>query len=79
MQPTFGCSFLRKIIAKAERVLGAGWTTWAMSNQDNVRIVSRFDQSADLGGNDRALAKLLLSALLSIRGERASIKVKNLA
>jgi alpha-glucosidase len=68
MQSTFSASFLKGVIEKTEAVLGAGWTTWAMSNHDNMRVVSRFGQSADLQGNNRALAKVLMAAVLSLRG-----------
>jgi alpha-glucosidase len=68
MQSTFSASFLKGLIETTEAVLGAGWTTWAMSNHDNVRVVSRFGQSADLQGNNRALAKVLMAAVLSLRG-----------
>jgi alpha-glucosidase len=68
MQSTFSASFLKGVIEKTEAVLDAGWTTWAMSNHDNMRVVSRFGQSADLHGNNRALAKVLMAAVLSLRG-----------
>ena len=68
MQLVFGGTFLRGVIAKTESVLGAGWTTWAMSNHDNIRAVTRFGKLGQLSGDDRALAKLLLGVLLSLRG-----------
>jgi alpha-glucosidase len=68
MQLTFSATFLRGVLENTESVLGAGWTTWAMSNHDNIRVVSRFGKLPHLHGNDRALAKLLLAALLSLRG-----------
>ena len=68
MQLTFSASFLRGVLEKTESVLGTGWTTWAMSNHDNIRVVSRFGKLPHLRGDDRALAKLLLAALLSLRG-----------
>jgi alpha-glucosidase len=37
MQLDFGSGFLRSVIEKTESVLGNGWTTWAMSNHDNIR------------------------------------------
>ena len=39
-----------------------------MSNHDNPRVVTRVGQSSDLQGDERALAKLLLAAVLSFRG-----------
>ena len=68
MQRTFGASFLRRAIQLTEEALGTGWTTWAMSNHDNIRVVSRFGSSEHLAGDHRALAKVLLAALISLRG-----------
>jgi alpha-glucosidase len=68
MQRTFGASFLRRAIQLTEEALGTGWTTWAMSNHDNIRVVSRFGSSEHLAGDHRALAKVLLAALMSLRG-----------
>lgn len=63
----------------AEESLGTGRTTWAMSNHDNIRDVSRFGSSEHLAGDDRALAKALLAALLTIRGGACIYQGKNLA
>jgi len=68
MQLVFSSPFLRGVIEKTESVLGTGWTTWAMSNHDNIRVVSRFGNTDQLKGDDRALAKLLLAVVLSLRG-----------
>jgi alpha-glucosidase len=68
MKLTFSSSFLKSMIEKTESLLGAGWTTWAMSNHDNIRVVSRYGRLDHLKGDDRALAKLLLAVLVSIRG-----------
>jgi alpha-glucosidase len=68
MQLVFSSGFLRSVIEKTESVLGTGWTTWAMSNHDNIRVVSRFGKLGQLSGDDRALAKLLFGVLLSLRG-----------
>jgi len=68
MQQRFDASLLRRAIELTEESLGTGWTTWAMSNHDNIRVVSRFGSSEHLAGDDRALAKVLLAALLTIRG-----------
>jgi len=68
MQRTFTSSSLRQVMERMEALLGAGWTTWAMSNHDNIRVVTRCGQLTELQGNDPALAKLLLAALLSFRG-----------
>jgi alpha-glucosidase len=68
MQRVFTAASLSEVIAKTEAVLLGGWTTWAMSNHDNVRVVSRVGQSSEMHGDARALAKLLLAALLTFRG-----------
>jgi alpha-glucosidase len=68
MHRRFTAASLSEIIAKTEAVLLGGWTTWAMSNHDNPRVVTRVGQSSDLQGDERALAKLLLAAVLSFRG-----------
>jgi len=59
---------LIEIIQATEATLGTGWITWAMSNHDNVRALSRAMQRPELRGDGRALAKLLLAALLAFRG-----------
>jgi alpha-glucosidase len=68
MQRAFTATSLSEVIAKTEAVLLGGWTTWAMSNHDNPRVVTRVGRSSELQGDPRALAKLLLAALLSFRG-----------
>jgi len=68
MKLTFSASSLRDVIERTEAVLGKGWTTWAMSNHDNIRAVTRCERSVGLQGDEPALAKLLLAALLSFRG-----------
>jgi alpha-glucosidase len=68
MQRPFNVVSLSEVIAKTEAVLLGGWTTWAMSNHDNLRVVTRAALSLELQGDERALAKLLLAALLSFRG-----------
>jgi alpha-glucosidase len=68
MQLAFSADFLRRVIEKTESVLGNGWTTWAMSNHDNIRVVTRFGELGQLKGDDSALAKLLLAVLTSLRG-----------
>lgn len=68
MQLAFSSAYLRGVIEKTESLLGNGWTTWAMSNHDNIRVVSRFGMLDQLKGDDRSLAKLLVAILLSLRG-----------
>jgi alpha-glucosidase len=47
---------------EAEAEIGSGWLTWAFSNHDVVRVVSRW------GGGDLASAPLFMALLLSMRG-----------
>lgn len=68
MQRPFSASSLSEVIEKTEAVLGGGWTTWAMSNHDNTRVVTRSGRIPELQGDERALAKLLLAALFCFRG-----------
>jgi alpha-glucosidase len=68
MQRTFTVASLSEVIAKTEAVLLGGWTTWAMSNHDNLRVVTRAGQTLESRGKERALAKMLMAALLSFRG-----------
>lgn len=46
----------------AEEAIGAGWLTWAFSNHDVVRVVSRW------GGGDPASAPLFMALLMAMRG-----------
>jgi alpha-glucosidase len=66
-QPSTAPSLI-EVVQKTEAALGDGWITWAMSNHDNVRAVTRARQAPEMQGDDRALANLLLAALLSLRG-----------
>jgi alpha-glucosidase len=68
MQRPLTAPSLIEIVQKTEAALGDGWITWAMSNHDNVRAVTRALQAPELQGDDRGLANLLLAALLSFRG-----------
>ena len=43
---------------------GEGWPSWAFSNHDAPRVVSRWDDGSD--SDDRA--RLLLALLMSLRG-----------
>ena len=59
---------LLEIVQRTEAALGQGWMTWAMSNHDNVRVLTRALERPELHGDDRALAKLLLATLVAFRG-----------
>jgi alpha-glucosidase len=68
MYKPLSAPLLLDLIRKTEAALGSGWITWAMSNHDNVRALTRAAELPQLRGDDRALAKLLIAALLSFRG-----------
>lgn len=53
---------LGAFFAEAEAEIGSGWLTWAFSNHDVARVVTRW------GGGDPASAPLFMALLLSLRG-----------
>src|SRR5262249_15513483 len=50
--------------ASSQRALGDRWTTWVLDNHDNSRSWNRFGD----GKHDDAIAKLLTTMLLTLRG-----------
>ncbi|MBK9797442.1 MAG: alpha-glucosidase [Holophagaceae bacterium] len=62
----FSAGRIRSVVEEYERRIrkGGGWGCWSLSNHDNVRVVTRWGR----GGDDPALAKLLLAVLGSLRG-----------
>ena len=50
MHRSFTAASLSESIAKTEAVLLGGWTTWAMSNHDNPRVVTRLGRVRTCGG-----------------------------
>ena len=59
---------LRSVVARFEAAIGEGWATFAFSNHDCARTVTRFAEMPSLAGDRPALAKLLMALLLSLRG-----------
>jgi len=68
MRLNFDSSFLKGVTERTESVLGAGWTTWALSNHDNIRVACRYGRLPHLSGDEKALAKVLLKTVLTLRG-----------
>jgi len=63
MPLAFSATFLKGVLEKTESVLDAGWTTWAMSNHDNIRVVSRFGRLPHLQGNGLTEAEIAFADL----------------
>jgi alpha-glucosidase len=74
LSPTFSAEHIRKV---AERMLPIGdvWPSWAFSNHDNVRVVSRWGLSADA---ERA-GPMLLALLCCLRGSPCVYQGEELA
>jgi alpha-glucosidase len=60
----FSAAHVRNVVEQFEAAIGDGWPSWAMSNHDVTRVISRWrlEQHAD-----RA-APMLLALLMSLRG-----------
>ena len=67
-QPVFGSDHLRRVVQAFEAQVVEGWTTYAFSNHDVPRAVSRWGTLPELSGDREALAALLLACLFSLRG-----------
>jgi len=67
-KPAFSAGRLTEVVGAVEASIGRGWKTYAFSNHDVVRAVSRWGALPDLGGDRIALAKLLMALLTSLRG-----------
>ena len=67
-QPVFNCDHLRSVVQALEAQVVEGWTTYAFSNHDVPRAVSRWGVLPELSGDHDALAALLLACLFSLRG-----------
>jgi alpha-glucosidase len=63
-----GVDRFRRVVTTFEAALGTGWTTYAFSNHDVSRVVSRWGRWPELSGDRTALAKLLLACLFTMRG-----------
>jgi alpha-glucosidase len=62
--PDISAAALRRIIAGMESSIGSGWPSWALSNHDFARVVSRW-RMADCAA---AFAPVAVALLLSLRG-----------
>jgi len=61
---TFSAAHMRAVVEQFEATIGSGWPSWALSNHDVVRVISRWGLEAEA---ERA-APLLLALLMSLRG-----------
>ena len=69
LKPAMDVPLLRREVARTAAKVGDGWPTFAFSNHDAPRVVSRWAAAAGAADADRpALAKLLLAVLFSLRG-----------
>jgi alpha-glucosidase len=68
MRTSVDAEILRDIVLRTEAALGAGWTTWAMSNHDSIRVITRYGSAPNLQGNPPVLARMLLALLTTLRG-----------
>jgi alpha-glucosidase len=64
----FGRDRLSDVVIAYEAAVRDGWTTYAFSNHDVPRAVSRWGARPELSGDRAALARLLLGCLFSLRG-----------
>jgi alpha-glucosidase len=60
----FGAGQVRAAVSEFETIAPEGWPSWAFSNHDSTRLVSRWPATVDR----TALAKMLLTLLVSLRG-----------
>ncbi|MEA1082070.1 alpha-amylase family glycosyl hydrolase [Marinobacter qingdaonensis] len=60
-----GPEWVRDVVRRFQNGLAGGWPCWALSNHDVVRVVSRWGQGVD---DPKALARILMALLLSLRG-----------
>jgi alpha-glucosidase len=64
----FGVDRFRRVVRAFEAAIGDGWTTYAFSNHDVPRVVSRWERLPELSGDRAALARLLFACLFTMRG-----------
>ena len=60
----FDAGAVRTVLGEFEATAQGGWPSWAFSNHDSMRLVSRWLQPVDQTG----LAKMLVTLLVSMRG-----------
>lgn len=65
MRETFGASLFRQSVEDMLARSPAAWPSWAFSNHDVVRVVSRWERA---GRRDPAFAKLMIALLTTLRG-----------
>lgn len=63
--PEFGARFIREQIERMLALSKSAWPSWAFSNHDVVRVVSRWGQNT---ADPAAFAKLMLALLTVLRG-----------
>ncbi len=61
---TFSAAHIRHVVEEYEAGIGSGWPSWALSNHDVIRVMSRWGLADQA---DRA-APLLMALLMSLRG-----------
>jgi alpha-glucosidase len=61
---SFDAGAVRTVLSEFEATAQGGWPSWAFSNHDSMRLVSRWPQPVDQTG----LAKMLITLLVSMRG-----------
>lgn len=66
----FGAAHFARVIQSQEELLDTGWPTWAFSNHDVTRVVSRWGLNQNKFKTEQipALAKTLLTLLCCLRG-----------
>jgi alpha-glucosidase len=67
-QERFGTDRFRRVVCAFEEAVREGWTTYAFSNHDVMRAVSRWGALPEATGDPAALARLLLACLFTMRG-----------
>ena len=67
-QAEFGSDRLRRVVHAFETQVLEGWTTYAFTNHDVPRAVTRWGALPELAGDRESLAELLLACLFSLRG-----------
>jgi len=67
-KPEFSWDLVHEVVGQVERLIDRGWKTYAFSNHDVVRAVTRWGALPHLSGDRPALAKLLLALITSLRG-----------
>ncbi|HYP83183.1 alpha-amylase family glycosyl hydrolase [Variovorax sp.] len=61
---TFSAGHIRRVVEEFDQAIGDGWPSWAMSNHDVARVISRWR----LQEHGERAAPLLLALLMSLRG-----------